>query len=758
MSKRRVTAAKSPAVRPDSGRYLFESALRAHQAGSYDEAERLYRSVIAANPDHAFALSNLGCLARRNKQLKDAIRLHRRAIKAKPNLASSHNNLGNALFDDGQVVAAQDAFRQALSLNASYVEAKVGLARACASQGDDDAAIGGLVEALSIDGSHLGAQVLLGGLLVKRRDYTAAVPLLKRVLDRQPNQIEALNHLGFIASDLGRLREACAFFERAVRAGPNVAMSHFNLGAALRDLLGPEVSIPHFERAVAHNPSYVSAWFSLGCALSRIDKEASNRALEATNQLQPDHVGALLCRLMVAEKDCNFGVACDLQAKLVAALSRSSDDLTDWALLGNALYNSLFCPLASPLQRRMTARIDRLLREQVARQGTLSPLLKATEAADSKLRIGYISPNLRDHPVGHVTLGLFSAHDRTRFEVHGFSTAPFKDDPSPYAIRHRQGFDAFHEIGRLSHREMAQVIRDARIDVLVDLDGYMDNKSPPVLAFRPAPVQVFWLGHAGGLGLSFVDYLLADEVVIPKGEESLYREQVIRLPEVYHCADRPPVSDVLASRSEWGLPASGFVFCAFNNPQKIDRHIFECWMRILSRVDGSCLWLSNPLNSADMVRNVTSYAEGLGVAKERIVFATRTADKAIHLGRHQHAGLFLDTTTLNASTTALDALWAGVPLLTVAGSRFASRIATTLLTALGLPELVARDLLEYEERAVALAQDAEALGQLAMRLSRARLTEPLFDVERFARHLEQAIERMWAVYQRGEAPRAFDLG
>ncbi len=757
MSKRHGTAFKFKNKSHEVRSGLFKAALRAHQSGNYDDAERLYRRVIAENPNHAFALSNLGSLARRNKQFKEAIALQHRAIKANPKLASSHNNLGNALFDAGLAEAAQDAFRKALSLNANYVDAKVGIARAFESMGDNDAAIGELTGALKLDSSHVAALALLGGLLLKRHDYAAAVPLLQRVLDSQPNHVEALNNLGCIFSDLGQPREARIFFERAVKAEPKVATGHYNLGNMVRDLLGAKASVVHFEQAVALDPKYVNAWFNMGSVLTRIDKAASNRALDETLKLQPYHVGALISRLMVAEKDCSFAKADELYAKLEQALTEGGEQQSDWTILGNIVYNEIFRPLPPPLSRRVTVRIDQLLLERAARQGALAPFLPVTRAADSKLRLGYISPNFRNHPVGHVTLSLFRSHDRERFEVHGFSTATLKDDPSTYAVELRQGFDTFHEIGSLSSRDAAQAIRDARIDVLVDLDGYMENKSPPILSFRPAPVQVYWLGHAGGLGLSFVDYLVADEIVIPKGKESLYRERVARLPEAYHCADRAPISHEVPSRSECGLPDSGFVFCAFNNPQKIDAQAFECWMRILQRVDRSCLWLSNPQNDAEMVHNVQSYAERLGVATERIVFATRIEDKAIHLGRHRHAGLFLDTTTLNASTTALDALWAGVPVLTVAGSRFASRIATTMLTTLGLMELVSRDLADYEERAVAFAQDSAKLGELAARLNQARLTQPLFDIERFVRHLEQAIEQMWAAYQRGEPPRAFDL-
>jgi predicted O-linked N-acetylglucosamine transferase (SPINDLY family)/predicted SAM-dependent methyltransferase len=745
MSKRRAStpgaASAQPNVEAASG--LFKAALRQHQAGSFEDAELLYRNVIAQNPNHAPALSNLGVLARQKKRTKEAIAYYQRSLRVDPNVASTHHNLGNALLDGGRLEDAKREFATALRLKPDYVEARLSLAGVLVTLGEPEEALRELNAQLTRTPNHVGVLATIARLLMKRSDHAGATQYLLRAVELDPRHAEALNNLGCICSDAGKKHEAKGYFERAVRAAPNLAPSHLNLGNMLRDLEGPQAGVPHFKRATELDPKYAKAWFNLGSALTRIDRKESLRCLREVIAIAPDHVGALICCLMEAEKTADFLEADRLYDRLVTALRAQVGTYADWNVLGNVLYNSIFRPLPADLQRLVEERIDRLLRELTRKQGPLPTQPADVRGANERLRIGFISPNFRDHPVGHVTLSFFAALDRSRFEVHGFSTQLGAPEQNEYVERHRSGFDAWHTIGRLSPRAAAAAIREQRIDVLVDLDGYMDNTSPPILAYRPAPVQAFWLGHAGGLGLSCVDYLIADSTVVPEEEDSRYRERILRLPRVYHCADRATIAEAYPSREELGLPAHGFVFCAFNNPQKIDAQAFDCWMRILSRVEGSCLWLSDPRHDEEMTGQLRKRAESLGIAPERIVFATRIADKAVHLARHGHAGLFLDTFTLNASTTALDALWAGVPLVTMAGSRFASRIATTFLRSFGLQELVTPDFAGYETLAVELAQNGERLRSIRDRLCEMRAAAPSFDIERFARDFETAVDTMW---------------
>jgi protein O-GlcNAc transferase len=585
-----------------------------------------------------------------------------------------------------------------------------------------------------------------------------AEPLYRAVLQNEPRRVVALLNLSTLLRSAGRLAEARALAERAVLAGPKDAMAHFILGAALRQQRHDKEAVAAYEKALALDPDLLKAWVNLAVAGERVDRDRSAAAQEKALCLDPDNLVALNMRLKFKLQECDFEGVEAVMARLTQAMAKNLDSIQDWRILANTVYRALFVPIAPALQRRMTDRIDELHRRSLDALGRLAPMpAPDPSAAKRRLRIGYMTPNFSDHPVGHVTLGLFPAHDRTRFEVHAFVTQGRRGGDPTYNKRHRHGVDFYHDLGELPHLEMARRIRNLGIDILIDLDGYMETASTAVMAFRPAPLQVYWLGHAGGLGLSFVDYLIGDRAVVPPGEEKLYRESLIRLPECYHVASPAPIAEAIPSRAHCGLPEAAFVFGAFNNPEKIDRRIFAAWMKILAAVPESVLWFSHfrgvPAQSETLRRRALAH----GIDPARLVFAERLLHKADHFARHRHMDLFLDTITLNASTTALDALWAGVPLLAVRGDRFANRISNTMLMNIGLGDMIVADLEAFVARAVHLAGHREELALIGQRLQKNRESTALFDVDRFARHLESAYEGIWARHCRGEAPQAIDV-
>ena len=423
-------------------------------------------------------------------------------------------------------------------------------------------------------------------------------------------------------------------------------------------------------------------------------------------------------------------------AALVEALSAIDLASVHWVHLAFAAYLSVMRPLPRAIETAVCAQLDRALE-------AMAPTTRPAPKTGGRLKIGYLSTFLRDHPIGHVTAGLFAAHDRTRFETHVFYLP--EGAANPYTDQIKAGAEHFHILPP-SPDAAAVIIGAASLDVLIYLDGYMSVPLLSVIARRPAPVQVYWLGHAGGCELSAIDVLLADEIVLPKSEEALYRAKVVRLPGTYHPASAHPIGADM-TRAEAGLPETGFVFCAFNNPEKIDTPTFDVWMRILKRTPSSVLWLSRT-DGPEIAENLRAAALARGVAGERLIFAARLADKAAHLARHRCAGLFLDTLGLNASTTALDALWAGLPVLTVKGARFASRIATSFLTALDLPDLICDTPQAFEDRAVVLARDASALQTQGDRLAAHRTQQPLFQIEGFCRKLEAALIDIAARHRR----------
>jgi protein O-GlcNAc transferase len=383
-----------------------------------------------------------------------------------------------------------------------------------------------------------------------------------------------------------------------------------------------------------------------------------------------------------------------------------------------------------------------------------TPLWSGQRYRHDRIRLAYLSADFHEHAIAYLVAGLFEQHDRTRFDTIGISFCPDRD--SEIRTRLKSSVGRFIDVRNKTDLEAAALLRDMEVDVAVDLTGLTGGSRPGMLALRPAPIQVNYLGYPGTMGADYIDYVIADRTVIPESDRPHYSEKVVYLPDTYAAADsRRRIADPTTSRAEAGLPETGFVFCSFNNSYKITPCMFDIWMRLLREIDGSVLWLLAADEAA--VANLRREASARGVAADRLVFAQRTP-VADHLARHALADLFLDTLPYNAHTTASDALWAGLPLVTCPGSTFAGRVAASLLNAVGLPEFVTHSLEDYAALALRLARDCDFLTATKSKLAQNRGTHPLFDTARFTRNIEAAYERMWALFQNGEPAAGFDVG
>jgi len=371
----------------------------------------------------------------------------------------------------------------------------------------------------------------------------------------------------------------------------------------------------------------------------------------------------------------------------------------------------------------------------------------------TKLRVAYLSADLHTHATAHLMAGLFEQHDRSRFEIIGISYGV--DDHSEMRKRLVAAFDQFRDVRGNSDEEVAKLLHNLNVDVAVDLKGYTHDARPIILAYRPAPIQVNYLGYPGTMGAEFIDYIVADKIVVPFERQQFYTEKIVHLPDSYQINDTTRrIAEVVPDRQAIGLPQRGFVFCCFSNNWKITPEIFGVWMRLLHQIKDSALWLLRDNKSAEL--NLRNEAQKLGVDPLRLIFSGRLPLDQ-HLARHLLADLVLDTLPYNAHTTASDALWAGIPLLTCMGGAFARRVAASLANAAGLSELVATSLDEYEALALKLARDSVMLAEVKAKLARNRNTCPLFNTERFTRHIEAAYTAMWEIWQRGEIPRSFSV-
>jgi predicted O-linked N-acetylglucosamine transferase (SPINDLY family) len=366
--------------------------------------------------------------------------------------------------------------------------------------------------------------------------------------------------------------------------------------------------------------------------------------------------------------------------------------------------------------------------------------------AHDRIRIAYVSADFREHPVSFLIAGMLECHDRSRFDVAAVSLGP--DDSSELSQRLKASFEHFIDARAFSDDQIANLIRSSEVDILVDLMGFTADSRMGIFARRPAPIQVSYLGYPGTTGAPYIDYILADRFVIPEAKRECYSENVVYLPDSFMANDsKRKISERLPRRSECNLPETGFVFCSFNNSYKIVPHVFDIWMRLLRKLDNSVLWLSNTNETA--IRNLRREAESRGVDPGRLVFAQRVLLNEDHLARHQLADLFLDTLPYNAHTTASDALWAGLPVLTCPGQTFAGRVAASMLSAINLPELIATTPEAYEQMAIDLANDPEKLAVIKRTLAENRLTTPLFDTKLFTRHLEAAYTAICKRHQAG---------
>lgn len=528
--------------------------------------------------------------------------------------------------------------------------------------------------------------------------------------------------------DARQFTAAIASYDRALAIDPFYAEALSQRGLALLASGRKAEALASCARATAHSPDSAAAWIALGELFGGLfQEELALKAYNSARRLAPDRAdlpGRILRQKMIC---CDWDGIATMVTDIEARLESGE----------NAIYPFYWQAISPSPHGQLLAAMNYQRGRPHGRPATLGSVTDSAAPAQ-RIRIGYISGELNLSPNGLVMAGVFDHHDRERFEIVAFDNG--HDDGTPLRRRIMQSFDRVIDVRVLSDIQMADAIRAQHIDIAVDLNGFFGHSRSAALRYRPAPVQISYLGCPGPSGATYFDYLMADASVVPANERHFYTEQIVDLPETYYPTDRQrDISGRVFTRSDCGLPETGFVFCCFNHCHKIQPETFASWMRILALVDGSVLWLldANPAASANLRRE----AAGHGVDPARLVFAPRMAADD-HLARHRCADLFLDTLPYNAHTTATDALWAGLPVLTCEGTTFAGRVAASLLRAMRLPELIAGARSEYERRAVEFATLPDDLALVRDRLHRHRLTTPLFDTAGFTRHLETAYRMM----------------
>ena len=545
--------------------------------------------------------------------------------------------------------------------------------------------------------------------------------------------------------DHGNTKEAIEWYKKAVEMNPNYAEAYNNMGNMYKDRGEPSQAIACYKKTLEINPNYAPAYNNLGLVMEaqeRID-EAVVFYREAL-KIAPDYDHAISNLIPQMQQTCDWKGYQELTARL--------DALTDMALKkGIRTPEDPFTSLtrhADPARNFAVAKS--WIQDVVRPVSALNPGFSFDERkSKTKITVGYISKDFRNHPVSHLMLGLFGLHNRDEFNVFCYSYGP--DDGSEYRQRIQQDCDKFVDIRDMGHSDAAKQIYSDKVDILVDLMGFTGGSRLVIASLRPAPIQATYLGFPGTTAADFFDYIITDKIVTPEHHAACYTEKFAYLPHFQVNDHTQMISDKDWKNSDFGLPDRGFIFCSFNQAYKIEPIMFDVWMKILLAVPGSVLWLAHA--GGTVKQNLRQEAEARGVNRERLVFAERLPSKEDHLARQRLAGLALDTRIYNGHTTTTDALWAGVPVITLQGSHYASRASSSILTAIGMPELIAHSLAEYEQTVVRLATQPDSLRSVRQKLVKNRITQPLFNTPKFVMYLEKAYKAMWEIFLAGEKPR-----
>jgi protein O-GlcNAc transferase len=785
---------------------LFSQAMALHQKGQLAQANQICTQVLAKQPNYFDALHLAGVIALQSNNPTLALELIGKVIKIQPDYAAAWSNRGYALNDLKRYEEALTSYERAIEIQPDYAEAWSNRGYVLNDLKRHEEALTSYERAIEIQPDYAEAWNNRGVALNNLKRYEEVLTSYERAIEIRPGYAEAWSNRGYVLNDLKRHEEALTSYERAIEIRPGYAEAWSNRGIALNNLKRYEEALTSYERAIEIRPDYAEAWNNRGIALNNLKRyeEEALTSYDRAIEIQPDYATAwsnrgialnnlkryeealtsyeraIEIRPGYAEAWSNRGyVLNDLKRheEAVASFERSIEFNPNVEfVLGELVHTQMkICDWTNLEQRLQTIKAEIMDGSTVSRPFTIlglfdKPELQRQCAAiyakqelrqtsqlgviakrhkGTKIRIGYFSMDYCEHPISQLMIELIELHDRTRFEIYAYSFGLDTKD----LMRHRmeRAFDRFIDVKNHSELEIARLAREQAIDIAIDLGGYTKHSRPQIFAERAAPLQINYLGYPGTLGSECTDYFMGDRVTIPNDNYKHFSEKIIFLPNSFQPNPRQRIiADKNVSRQSYKLPETGFIFCCFNNTWKITPDVFESWIRILKKVEDSILWLSDTHPIAK--RNILKAFTVNNIHLSRIVFAEKLPSFADHLQRYLSANLFLDTFPYCAHTTASDALWAGLPVLTKSGESFVSRGAASQLSSIGLPELITNSSHEYESLAIKLATNPEKLLGLKEKLACNRTTAPLFNPQLLTQHIESAYQATYDRYHAGLLP------
>jgi predicted O-linked N-acetylglucosamine transferase (SPINDLY family) len=673
----------------------------AAQKGEYDQAIALLSKAIEIDADNFYAHNNLGNVLKELKNFNDALISYEKAIEIKFDYAEAYYNRGIVQNEIKKLDESVESYRQAIKYMPTYEKAYSNL----------------------------------GNVLQKLNRFEEALICYDKAIELNENFGEAYSNRGTVLKELKRLEEALTSFEKAIYINSELPEAYSNLGIILQELNRLEESRANFDKAIKLRPKFAEAYANRGEVLTALNLiDLAFQSFDKAMELEPSyeylegkklHTKMLMCDWHNYHTELN---------NLIIRINKEEKSTPVFPMLG--LTDSLLVLCKSS---------EIWIKDKHKINHKLGPITKPRRK--DKIKIGYYSADFREHPVSYLAAELFELHDKSKFELIGFYYGP--QDSSIMHKRIISSFDNFIYVRNTLDSEVAQISRKLEIDIAVDLTGITQYSRVGIFSCRAAPIQISYLGFLGTMGAEYYDYLIADRVIIPIESQQYYKEKIVYLPSYQINDSKRKIADKIFTREELNLPKKGFVFCCLNNNFKITPTVFDGWMRILKKVTESVLYLYAENKWVEL--NLKNEAERRGICKSRLKFATRISRNE-YLARYSCADLFLDTLPYNAGTTASDALWAGLPVLTCIGDSFASRIAASLLSAIELPELITRTQAEYEAEAIELATNPEKLKNIKIKLDKNRSTTALFNSKDFTLNIEDAYTKIYERFQKNLRP------
>ncbi|WP_319525217.1 tetratricopeptide repeat protein [uncultured Desulfosarcina sp.] len=768
---------KALEISPNHPDVLRRLGLLEVDAGKPDDAIRIIQKVIAIEGGRAEYYEILGRAFFIKNALVKAIACYERAIRKAPGVASAYLNLFKGLTTEGmfqqaekvlkdllsimpdsiqayqlmaemygnrmQLEKAQAILEKALRIEPENADCHFNLAVVCQRRKNHKKALVEYKKVLEIEPGLADAHINIGLIYKSLQQYRKAIHHFQSAYEKAPGKWEICNNLGNVYLELGEVENALRYYGKALQIDPENKRVLLNTGSVYLNLAEYKTAIDYYEKALNIDQNDASIHYHMGLAYQNVkEPEKAVASFEKAIRSNPGNIKAKCFLYHQLQHICQW--------EKLDLLGKEIDTATKAALLNNQPPAEVpFLNLMRKADPRVNLSVARAHSKKISlKVAVYRPGFLFNKKRKKKITIGYLSNRFRNTASAHLTLGLYGNHDRKDFNINCYSYGI--DDGSMYRKRIVAECDKFVDIKDVGHLEAAKKIFEDRVDILVDMKGFTRSNRLEICALRPAPIQVNYLGFTGTTGADFMDYIITDKVVTPKVEASCYSERFIYMPNSYMIQDGcKKISETKLSRADFGLPENDFVFCNFNLPYKIDPAIFNRWMEILRNVPNSVLWLLD--GNKVYKKSIVTEAEKRGVREERLRF-TQPLPIANHLNRHQLADLVLDTATVNGHTTTSDALWAGVGVLTIKGNHFMSRVSASLLSAIGLPELITASGDDYVSLAIRIANNKEEFNAIREKLLRNRLKKPLFDTNRFVRDLEQGYRMVWEQYLSGGKP------